>query len=176
MATKKVEEKMSINAAQKNAIAKAYVANVLEHNGTGLRLVSRLMQSCSGVTLNVADARAVATSCADSLKWDSKSIPQRASEIRVLVNAGEKLVDVMKKYAQKAKGGGLGWNSALTAARMLKTKDSVTAVVTALTTKRSAKKTTGKTAVTNALRPWLKSSPQNAANIEKAAKVLGSSR
>lgn len=171
MATKKTEEKMSINAAQKNAIAKAYVANVLENNGTGLRLVSRLMQACSGVTLNVADARAVATSCADSLKWDSKSIPQRASEIRTLVNSGEKLVDVMKKYAQKSKGG-LGWNSALIAARMLKTQ-SVTAVVTALTTKRPAKKTTGKTAVTNALRTWLKNSPKNAANIEKAAKLLG---
>lgn len=172
MAAKKVEEKMSINAATKNAIAKAYVANVLEHNGVGLRLVSRLVQACAGVTLNVADARAVATSCADTLNWDSKSIPQRASEIRTLVNSGEDLVTVMKKYAQKAKGGGLGWNSALTAARMLKTQ-SVTAVVTALTTKRPAKKTTGKTAVTNALRTWLKSSPKNAAAIEKAAKLLG---
>lgn len=171
MAAKKVEEKVSISAPTRNAIAKAYVANVLEHNGTGLRLVSRLMQACAGVTLNVADARAVATQCADALKWNSKSIPQRASEIRVLVNAGEKLVDVMKKYNAKAKGG-LGWNSALIAARMLKDK-SVTEVVTALTTKRAAKKTTGKTAVTNALRTWLKNSPKNAAAIEKAAKLLG---
>lgn len=169
---KKVEEKVSISASTRNAIAKAYVANVLEHNGTGLRLVSRLVQACAGVTLNVADARAIATQCAESLHWDSKSIPNRASEIRALVNAGENLVSVMKKYAQKAKGGGLGWNSALLAARMLKTQ-SVTAVVTALTTKRAVKKTTGKTATQNALRAWLKSSPKNAAAIEKAARILG---
>ena len=170
---KKVEEKVSISASTRNAIAKAYVANVLEHNGTGLRLVSRLMQACAGITLNVADARAVATQCAESLRWDSKSIPQRASEIRTLVNAGEKLVDVMKKYNAKAKAkGGLGWNSALIAARMLKDK-SVTEVVTALTTKRAAKKTTGKTAVKNALRTWLKQQPKNEANIMKAAKLLG---
>jgi len=168
---KKTEEKMSITATQRNNIARAYVSCTKENSETGLRLVSRLMQACGGVTLNVEDAKAVATSCADSLKWNANSIPQRASEIRTLVNSGEKLVDVMKKYAGKAKGG-LAWNSALIAARMLKTQ-SVTAVVTALTTKRPAKKTTGKTAVTNALRTWLKSSPKNAANIEKAAKLLG---
>ena len=171
MAVKKVEEKMSINAAQKNAIAKAYVACTLENNDMGLRLVSRLMQACSGVTLNVADARAVATSCADSLKWDSKSIPQRASEIRTLVNCGEKLVDVMKKVAVRAKRG-LAWNQALFAARMLKTK-SPTEVVKVLTTKHEQKKTTGKVKVASALKAWLKSSPKNAANIEKAAKLLG---
>jgi len=169
---KKTEVKMSISAAQRNSIARAYVSCTKEHNETGLRLVSRLMQACDGVTLNVEDARAVATSCADSLGWNAKSIPVRASEIRAMVNSGEKLVDVMKKYAAKAKGG-LSWNGALTAARMLNKGKSVTAVATTLTTQRPAKKTTGKTAAANALKAWLKASPKNADNIRKAAKLLG---
>lgn len=170
---KKTEVKMSISATQRNNIARAYVACTQEHNDTGLRLVSRLMHACDGVTLNVEDARAVATQCADTLKWNAKSIPVRASEIRAMVNAGDNLITVMKRYmAKSASKSGLSWNGALTAARMLKTQ-SVNAVVTSLTTKRPAKKTTGKTAAANALKAWLKSSPKNADSIRKAAKLLG---
>ena len=175
---KKEKETQTLSAAKVMAISKAFAAAQRESAGIGANLAARFIAACGGVTINAADSQAIARECAKNLGWAKTAIKSRASNIRLIVNAGEPLVAVMRHFNKKHGGAkGLSWNSALVAARALKRFDGSVAKAVARLQAGAAghpkAKTNKKVTVSNALNAWYKASPKMATQIEKAAKLLG---